>query len=396
MVDKTQKIEEVLTRGVEKILPNKEGLAKLMSQKKIRLYLGVDPTSPNLHLGHVIPLRKLQQFADLGHEAILLFGTFTAQIGDPSGRDERRKPLTAEQVEKNMADYQKQASKVLNFSKVKIKRNGDWLSKLTFSDVSELASRFTVPRIMERDMFQERLKKGEDIWLNEFLYPLMQGYDSVAMDVDLEIGGNDQTFNMLAGRKLQKDINKKEKFVLTTPMLVGLDGRKMSKTFDNTVNIADEPNEMYGKIMSLKDELIIPYFQICTDIESREIAIMEKELKANKINPRDTKARLAGEIVKMYHGEKAAKAASIEFDRVFKDKKLPQDIDKISIKEKEMPIIDLLVKTKLAVSKSSAKRLIIQGAVKIDDKPQSDWQAVIAIKKGMAIKAGKRKFCQIA
>ncbi|MEK7482475.1 MAG: tyrosine--tRNA ligase, partial [Patescibacteria group bacterium] len=376
MVDKTQKIEEVLTRGVEKILPNKEGLAKLMSQKKIRLYLGVDPTSPNLHLGHVIPLRKLQQFADLGHEAILLFGTFTAQIGDPSGRDERRKPLTAEQVEKNMADYQKQASKVLNFSKVKIKRNGDWLSKLTFSDVSELASRFTVPRIMERDMFQERLKKGEDIWLNEFLYPLMQGYDSVAMDVDLEIGGNDQTFNMLAGRKLQKDINKKEKFVLTTPMLVGLDGRKMSKTFDNTVNIADEPNEMYGKIMSLKDELIIPYFQICTDIESREIAIMEKELKANKINPRDTKARLAGEIVKMYHGEKAAKAASIEFDRVFKDKKLPQDIDKISIKEKEMPIIDLLVKTKLAVSKSSAKRLIIQGAVKIDDKPQSDWQAV--------------------
>lgn len=396
MTDKTQKIEDVLTRGVEKILPNKEGLARLMSQKKIRLYLGVDPTSPNLHLGHIIPLRKLQQFADLGHEAVLLFGTFTAQIGDPSGRDERRKPLTPEQVERNMADYQKQASKVLDFSKVKIKRNGDWLSKLTFSDVAELASRFTVPRIMERDMFQERLKKGEEIWLNEFLYPLMQGYDSVAMDVDLEIGGNDQTFNMLAGRKLQKDINKKEKFVLTTPMLVGLDGRKMSKTFGNTVDIADKPDEMYGKIMSLKDELIIPYFQICTDVESREIAAMEKELKAGKMNPRNAKADLASEIVKMYHGQPAAKAASIEFDRVFKEKKLPQDINKVAIREKEMPIVDLLVKIKLASSKSEAKRLIIQGAVKIDDKPQNDWQAIIAIKKGMALKAGKRKFAEIA
>ena len=396
MADKTQKIEEALTRGVEKVLPSKEGLAKLMSQKKIRLYLGVDPTSPNLHLGHIIPLRKLQQFADLGHEAILLFGTFTAQIGDPSGRDERRKPLTPEEVEKNMADYKKQASKVLDFSKVKVKRNGDWLSKFNFSDVAKLASRITVPRLLERDMFQERMKKGQEVWLNEFLYPLMQGYDSVAMDVDLEIGGNDQTFNMLVGRDLQKSINKKEKFVLTTPMLVGLDGRKMSKTLGNTVNIADKPNEMYGKIMSLKDELIIPYFQICTDTESEEIAAMAKEMKANKMNPRDAKARLAGEIVKMYHGQQVAKAAAVEFDRVFKEKKLPQDISKITVKEKEMPLIDLLFKTKLASSKSEAKRLIIQGAIKINDKPQNDWQAVIAIKKGMVLKAGKRKFCQIS
>lgn len=390
-----KKIEEVLTKGVEKILPSKEGLKDLMRRRKIRLYLGIDPTSPQLHLGHAIPLRKLREFQELGHEVILLFGTFTAQIGDPSGRDEKRKPLTLSQIKKNMATYKEQASKILDLSKIKIKYNGDWLTKLTFPDLIKLASHFTTSRLLERDMFQRRLKRGGEVWLNELLYPLMQGYDSVAMDVDLEIGASDQLFNMLVGRKLQRIFNKKEKFVLTTPMLVGLDGRKMSKTYGNTVNILDSPNEMYGKLMSLKDDLIIDYFKLCTDLPLAEISEIEKKLKRREINPKEAKAKLAKEIVKIYHGEKAAKEAEKEFERVFKEKKLPEKIPQMEIKEKKLNILDLLVKTKLTSSKSEAKRLIFQKGVKINGELKKDWKENLEIKKGMIIQVGKRKFLKI-
>ena len=395
MVKDSKKIEEVLIKGVEEILPNKEQLKNLMMKRKIRLYLGIDPTSPQLHLGHAIALRKLKDFQDLGHEVILLFGTFTARIGDPSGRDKKRKPLTPSQIEKNMKTYKDQSSKILDFSRVKIKGNADWLEKLNFNDLVKIASQFTISRLLERDMFQERIKAGGEVWLNELMYPLMQGYDSVAMDVDLEIGSSDQLFNALVGRKLQKIFRNKEKFVLITPMLLGLDGRKMSKTYGNTVNLTDSPAEMYGKLMSLKDELILQYFQLCTNLPLKEIKEMERELRRKEINPIEAKSRLAREIVTIYHGWEKAEEAEKEFNRVFREKKLPLKIPVIQIKEKKLNILELLTKTKLISSKSEAKRLILQKAVKINGALKENWQEIIEIKKEMVIKVGKRRFKKI-
>ena len=395
MVKDSKKIEEVLIKGVERILPSKEELKNLMMKRKIRLYLGIDPTSPQLHLGHAIALRKLKDFQDLGHEVILLFGTFTARIGDPSGRDKKRKPLTPSQIEKNMKTYKDQSSKILDFSRVKIKGNADWLEKLNFNDLVKISSQFTISRLLERDMFQERIKAGGEVWLNELMYPLMQGYDSVAMDVDLEIGSSDQLFNALVGRKLQKIFRNKEKFILITPMLLGLDGRKMSKTYGNTVNLTDPPSEMYGKLMSLKDELILQYFQLCTNLPLKEIKEMERELRRKEINPIEAKSRLAREIVTIYHGWEKAEEAEKEFNRVFREKKLPLKIPVIQIKEKKLNILELLTKTKLISSKSEAKRLILQKAVKINGVLKENWQEIIEIKKEMVIKVGKRRFKKI-
>jgi len=395
MVKDSKKIEEVLIKGVERILPSKEELKNLMMKRKIRLYLGIDPTSPQLHLGHAIALRKLKDFQDLGHEVILLFGTFTARIGDPSGRDKKRKPLTPAQIEKNMKTYKDQSSKILDFSRVKIKGNADWLEKLNFNDLVKIASQFTISRLLERDMFQERIRAGGEVWLNELMYPLMQGYDSVAMDVDLEIGSSDQLFNALVGRKLQKIFRNKEKFILITPMLLGLDGRKMSKTYGNTVNLTDPPAEMYGKLMSLKDELILLYFQLCTNLPLKEIKEIERKLSKKEINPIEAKSRLAKEIVTIYHGGKKAEEAEKEFNRVFREKKLPLKIPVIQIKEKKLNILELLTKTKLISSKSEAKRLILQKAVKINGVLKENWQEIIEIKKEMVIKVGKRRFKKI-
>ena len=395
MVKDSKKIEEVLIKGVEEILPNKEQLKNLMMKRKIRLYLGIDPTSPQLHLGHAIALRKLKDFQDLGHEVILLFGTFTARIGDPSGRDKKRKPLTPSQIEKNMKTYKDQSSKILDFSRVKIKGNADWLEKLNFNDLVKISSQFTISRLLERDMFQERIRAGGEVWLNELMYPLMQGYDSVAMDVDLEIGSSDQLFNALVGRKLQKIFRNKEKFILITPMLLGLDGRKMSKTYGNTVNLTDPPAEMYGKLMSLKDELILLYFQLCTNLPLKEIKEIERKLSKKEINPIEAKSRLAKEIVTIYHGGKKAEEAEKEFNRVFREKKLPLKIPVVQIKEKKLNILELLTKTKLISSKSEAKRLILQKAVKINGALKENWQEIIEIKKEMVIKVGKRRFKKI-
>ena len=395
MVKDSKKIEEVLIKGVEEILPSKEELKNLMMKRKIRLYLGIDPTSPQLHLGHAIALRKLKDFQDLGHEVILLFGTFTARIGDPSGRDKKRKPLTPSQIEKNMKTYKDQSSKILDFSRVKIKGNADWLEKLDFNDLVKISSQFTISRLLERDMFQERIKAGGEVWLNELMYPLMQGYDSVAMDVDLEIGSSDQLFNALVGRKLQKIFRNKEKFILITPMLLGLDGRKMSKTYGNTVNLTDPPAEMYGKLMSLKDELILLYFQLCTNLPLKEIKEIERKLSKKEINPIEAKSRLAKEIVTIYHGGKKAEEAEKEFNRVFRERKLPLKIPVVQIKEKKLNILELLTKTKLISSKSEAKRLILQKAVKINGVLKENWQEIIEIKKEMVIKVGKRRFKKI-
>jgi len=385
----SKKVEEVLTRGVEKVLPDKDGLKKLMQSEKIRLYLGVDPTAPKLHLGHTVTLRKLQEFADLGHEAILVIGTGTVLAGDPSLRLKARPLISEKEVKKNIQTWKKQAGKILDFSKVKIKHNGDWLLKLKLKDIIKIASQISAVKLFQREMFRRRIKMGQTVWTHETLYPLLQGYDSVFLNVDLEIGGTDQTFSMLIGRELMEKMKNKEKFVLTCPMILGIDGRPMSKTSGNCIWIEDSPNQMFGKVMSIPDDLIFDYFKLLTRVPLAEIE------KIKKIKPRDAKVALAQEIVKIYHGGKAGKSAKKEFERVFKERRLPEKIAAVEIKEKALNILDLLVKTKLAPSKSEAKRLILQKGVKINGKTQEDWREVVQIKKGMLTQVGKRKFLRI-
>jgi len=384
-----------LTRRVDKILPTKAGLKQLMLKKKIRLYLGIDPTGTRLHLGHSVALRKLQEFASLGHEAILLVGTGTVLAGDPSGRDKARPHITEKEIKKNIATWKKQASKILDFSKVKIKYNGDWLLKLDLKGIVEIASNISAIQLFKRDMFRKRIKRGDTVWMHETLYPLLQGYDSVAMDVDLEIGGTDQIFNMLIGRELQQKMKSREKFVLAVPMILGIDGKQMSKTSGNCVWLLDSPKEMFGKIMSVPDGLIISYFETLTDAPLELIRQYKKDLKSKKANPMIFKEELAFEIVKTYHSNKKAKLAQEEFGRVFKEKKLPQKMPEFAIKQRKVNILDLLVKTKLASSKAEAKRLVLQGGVKINGKLKKDWREIIKLKKGQVIQVGRRRFAKI-
>jgi tyrosyl-tRNA synthetase len=384
-----KKIEEVLSRRVVQVLPSKESLKKLMLKRRIRVYLGIDPTGSKLHLGHTIPLKKLQEFADLGHEAILVIGTGTVLAGDPSLREEERPMITKGEIEKNIKNWKEQAKKILDLKKIKIKYNGDWLLKLKLEDLIKIASKISAVKLFQREMFQKRIEKGGTVWTHEFLYPLLQGFDSVFLKTDLEIGGTDQVFNMLIGRELEEKMLKKEKFVLTCPMILGTDGRPMSKSSGNCIWVLDRPEQMYGKIMSLPDTLIWDYFKFLTDLPLKEI----EEMKS--LNPREAKARLAREITASYHGERLAKKAEGEFERVFKEKKLPTKIPSVKISEKVLNILDLLSKVKLAQSKSEAKRLVLQKGVKIDGKLKEDWREKIKIRKGMVIKVGKRKFIRI-
>lgn len=382
---------ELLTRAVEDVVPRKVAEDKLKSGKKLRLYLGIDPTGAKLHLGHSVPLRKLKAFSEAGHHVIFLIGSFTGMIGDPSGRDQMREPLTPEQIEQNFRDYKVQAEKILDFSKIEILYNHEWLGKLNFSDVVKLASHFTVQQMMEREMFQQRVKAGKPIHMHEFFYPLMQGYDSVAMDVDFEVGGNDQLFNMLAGRTLMMALKKKEKFVLTTKLIDGTDGRKMSKTYNNCVYLTDSPQEMYGRLLSMPDNLIPLYMECCTDIPMIEVKACEQSLKGGKENPKTLKMRLAREIITMYHSKEAALHAEAEFENVFKNKGLPENIQEFKAK-KGMLLIDALAESKIVASKSEARRLIEQGGIKIDDKPVTAVNT--KAEKGI-VRVGKRKFLKI-
>ena len=330
-------------------------------------------------------MRKIKEFSELGHEVILLIGDFTAKIGDPTGKDVTRIPLSDKQIKENFKDYKKQASKILNFSNIKIKYNSAWLSKLKFADILELSNHFTVQQMLHRDMFDKRIKDNAPISQTEFMYPLMQGYDSVAMDVDLEVGGNDQMFNMLAGRTLQKIYHNKNKDIVTTKLLLGTDGRKMSKTYDNAIYLTDEPNDMFGKVMSIKDELIDNYVELCTNLDSKQIKTIT--------NPRDQKAVLAKEIVRIYHGESQAQRAEEEFNKTFRDKN--PNFTKVTYSGKEISILDLLVELNLSLSKNEAKRLILQKAVKINGEIQEDWQKIIKTNSGMKIQVGPRKFLEL-
>jgi len=392
-------IQELLTKGVERIYPDKASLERvLMSGKKIKLYCGYDPTAASLHLGNAISLRKLAQFQALGHEIIMLIGDFTAMIGDPTDKTATRQKLTRAEVNNNLKDYQTQASKILKFDGVnpaKIMRNSEWHDKMTFADLIEIASNFTVGQMIIRDMFQKRMTDDKPIYLHEFLYPLAQAYDSVAMDVDLELGGNDQTFNMMCGRDLMKTLKNKEKFVLTMKLLADASGKKMGKTEGNMLNLDESSDQMFGKVMSWSDGMIVPGFELCTIASLAEIQKIQQDLESGKVNPRDIKARLAFEIVKELQGEEAAQKAQEQFDKVFSKKQAPDEIKIIKLGQAQMPLMEILVATKLAKSKSDARRLIEQKSVKVAGAVIDNWQKIIDIKGEVLIQKGKRFFVKV-
>lgn len=379
-----------MTRAVEDVVPKVLAEEKLQSGKKLRIYLGIDPTGSKLHLGHSVPLRKLQAFADAGHDVIFLVGSFTAMIGDPSGRDSQREPLTREQVEANFQTYKKQASKVLDFSKVSIRYNHEWLSTLTYGQIVDHASHFTVQQMEKRDMFAERLENDTPISVHEFLYPLMVGYDSVVLDVDCEIGGNDQLFNMLCGRTLQKAYGKRDKFVLTTKLIEGTDGRKMSKTYDNCIWLEDSATDMYGKTMRIEDRLITTYMECCTSIPLEEITAIQKSIQKGE-NPMQYKKKLAEEIVRQYHGEDAAKKAALGFSSVFSKGELPEEIPEMKAKKWES-LLDLLLRAKMIASKGEGRRLIEQKGIHRDNSAVDD---ISALALPGVYKVGKRKFVRV-
>ena len=395
-------IDELFSRSVEEILPSKKDLKTLlMSGKKIRIYIGTDPTGTSLHLGHATNYVILEKFRKLGHEVIFLIGDFTARIGDPTDKVSVRKQLTRDDVKKNVETWLKQVKPIINFddkeNPVKIKFNHDWLSKLTFEDVISLASNFTVQQMMERDMFEKRMKEGKPIFLHEFFYPLMQGYDSVAMDVDIEMCGNDQKFNALVGRTLLKKIKNKEKFVFITTLLENpvTHEKMMSKSLGTGVFLDENNVNMFGKIMAQADENISQLFTDCTYLSLDEIEKIKKQLKNEEVTPRDAKIQLAFEITKIYHGEKAAKKAQEYFEKVFSKKENPEEIVEIKVSAGES-LVDILVKNNLASSKADARRKIDQGGIKIDNETVSDWQLKLDESfDGKVIKAGKREFRRI-
>jgi len=399
-----KKIKEILSsRYIEKIWPSKKTLREVLeSGKRLTIYIGVDPTAPRLHLGHSTNLFLLKKFQKLGHEVIFLVGDFTAQIGDPTGRISLRKPLGRKEILENCKNYKNQAGKILDFKSgenpVKIKFNSSWLSKLSLEEVINLAAKITVGQMTKRDMFQRRIKEEKEIYLHEFLYPLLQGFDSVAMNVDIEIGGNDQTFNMLVGRNLVKDYQKREKLVITTKLLINPKTKRklMSKSEGNFISLDEKPEEMYGKIMALPDEVIIICFNLCTEIPDKEVKKIEKSLREKKMNPREVKAKLAREIVSIYCGRSKAKNAQEEFNRVFREKKIPSFLPAFIVPHKFYLLVNLLLDLNLAKSKSEAKRLILQRAVKIDGKTMEDWQKKIKIRDGTIIRVGKRRFVRIS
>ena len=371
----------VLERGVSEILPSKKGLEKLMRAKKITLYQGFDPSSSSLHIGNSIGIRKLAQFQRLGHKVIFLIGDFTGMIGDPTDKSASRKRMTREEVLKNAQGYKEQISKVLEFegpNAAEIKYNSEWLSKLSFEEICELASNFTAQQILERDFFQDRLKKKKPIYLHEFLYPLMQGYDCVAMDVNLEVGGSDQLFNMMAGRTLMKTLKGKEKYVLTMKLLEDTTGKKMGKTEGNTINLTDAPEVMFAKIMALPDTLIRPGIELLTDLSLDEIAA-EKPMVAKK--------KLAFEVVSQVFGTSSARSAQNSFEKTFQEK-MPDYSQTVNFKNDLVSTITQVVK-----SKSEAKRLIIQGAVDVNEKTETS--PTLKIKVGDKLKVGQRIFVKV-
>jgi len=393
----TDKIDIALSRGVENVFPNIESVrSSLKKGEQLTIYLGIDPTGPTIHLGHVIPIRKLGQFQKLGHKIIFLIGDFTATIGDPTDKTAARKQLTREQVLENCKKYKEQAGRFIDFTganKAEIRFNSKWLAKLTFKEVVELASHVTVDQMLKRDMFEKRMAEGKPVYLHEFLYPLMQGYDSVAMNVDGEIGGNDQTFNMLAGRDLAKALSGKEKFVVTTKLLVDQSGKKMGKTEGNMVSLDQTPFDMFGKIMSWPDSLIFTGFELLTDVPIDEIRSIEKGV-ATGSNPRDAKVRLAEDVVSGIHGKEMAAQARERFFSTFKEGAIPEDAVK-AIAKKGDKLVDILIAGKIVSSKSDFRRLVDGKAISYIGKDDAISDYDYKIDQPGTIRVGKKRFITI-
>ena len=390
----------LISHGVADLLPEDEFKKKLeksvATNTPLIVKLGLDPTAPDIHLGHTVVLRKLKLFQDFGHKVIILIGDFTARIGDPTGKSVTRPPLTEEQVITNAKTYQEQIFKVLDPEKTEVRFNSEWLSKLDFADVLKLASKYTVARMLERDDFHKRYTEGRPISIHEFMYPLMQGYDSIALKADVEFGGTDQTFNLLMGRHLQGEEGMPEQTIITMPILEGLDGvQKMSKSLGNYIGISEAPAEMYGKAMSIPDELMMRYFMLVTDMSIEEQEQLAKDLESGTAHPRDVKMKLAHTIVRLYHGEESANFGQEEFVRVFQKHAMPTDIPeyKVAITEEPVFVPQLLSDAGLTASNGEARRSIKAGAFKIDGEKYNEEH--IVLKDGMVLQVGKRKFIKI-
>mgnify|MGYP001606637530 CR=1 FL=1 len=393
---------DLIKRGVSEIIPEGELVRKIeksiQHQTPLNIKLGCDPSRPDLHLGHSVVLRKLRQFQDLGHQAILIVGDFTGMIGDPSGRSKTRPSLSIEETRLNGQSYFDQATKILSASKVKMAYNSEWLAQMSFAEVIRLASKYTVARMLERDDFTIRYKAGEPISVHEFLYPLAQAMDSVAIDSDVELGGTDQKFNLLVGRDIQREFGKEPQVILTMPILVGTDGtEKMSKSLDNYIGISESPREMYGKTLSISDALIHDYFLLATDISASEFTALKNDLEKKSVNPRDIKRSLARKIVSMYHSEEDAGAAEEEFDRIFVKKDVPDEIETFpyAAPNGTVGILQLLLDAKLVDSKGEARRLIEQGGVSVDGMKIADINASVQLLRPVIVKVGRRRFLKI-
>ncbi len=393
---------DVIRRGVAEIIPEDDLVRKIehsiKTQKPLNVKLGCDPSRPDLHLGHSVVLRKLRQFQDLGHQATLIVGDFTGMIGDPSGRSKTRPPLTIEETRKNGQSYFEQATKILSTKKVQMLYNSEWLGKMMFTDVIMLGSHYTVARMLERDDFEKRYKAGEPISIHELLYPLAQAMDSVAIESDIELGGTDQKFNLLVGRDIQREYKLNPQIIITLPILPGTDGvEKMSKSLDNYIGINESPRQMYGKTLSVPDNLIHEYFVLATDVPATELVDIKAQLESKGTNPRNIKRRLARELVRMYHDAEAAQAAEEEFDRIFVKKDLPDEIPEmsISLENGKVGIIRLLTETQLAASNSEARRVIEQGGVSVDGRRVADQNELIEVQNGVVVKVGKRRFVRV-
>ena len=384
----------MIKRGTVEIINEKELKAKLAKGKPLVIKTGFDPTAPDIHLGHTVLLRKMRHFQDLGHDVVFLIGDFTGLVGDPSGASKTRPRLTREEVKENAITYRQQVSKILDIKKLKIVFNSEWFDKMTLYELAELAGKQTVARVLERDDFLNRYKSGRDISYLEFLYPLLQAYDSVELKADVELGGTDQKFNMLMGRTIQERYNQEPQVVITMPLLEGLDGvQKMSKSLGNYVGINESPKDMYGKIMSISDELMFKYYELLTD---ENIDAIKSDIKSNKLHPKKAKSNLAKTIVAQYYEERQAEAEEENFEKIFKQKQIPEDTPRIAISKGEINIIDLLMEVKLCESKAEAKRLIRQGGVSIDGEKITDINYIVNItKESKELRVGRLGFARI-
>lgn len=391
-----KKTFEQIKRGVFEIIPENELLDKLKENRPLRVKLGIDATGPDIHLGFAVVLRKLRQFQDLGHQAILIVGDFTAKIGDPSGRSKTRPQLSNEEIRKNMENYKPQIFKILNPEQTEFRCNSEWSNKLTPGDIIKIASKYTIAQMLERDDFSKRYSNNIPIALHELLYALFQAYDSVATEADIELGGTDQKWNLLLGRELQREFGQKPQVTITMPLLEGTDGtKKMSSSYNNYVGITESPKEIFGKLMSIPDNSIINYFKLTTDLSDAEIAKVERDLKDSKVNPRDLKLQLAREVVSIYYSSQEASLAEQEFLQVFSKRKLPSEVPEYKPEVKNIWIIKLLVDSGLASTRNEARRLVEQGGVKIDGTVVKDINLELPLKREIILQVGPRKFLKV-